>query len=72
MSIADLGYRRYEGELKGRLYRIWALAWNQFKSFWQGTWIKLLLVAYWLPIVIVVTVFSLIPLDLISMGGGGA
>ena len=71
MSIADLGYRKYEGEIKGRGYRIWALAWNQFRSFWRGVWIKLLLVAYWLPIVIVVTVFSVIPFDMLVFVGPG-
>lgn len=72
MSIADLGYRKYVGEIKGRGYRIWTLAWDQFRSFWRGVWIKLLLVAYWLPIVIVVTIFSLIPFDMIFIGGTGA
>ncbi|MFQ6124021.1 MAG: ABC transporter permease [Candidatus Heimdallarchaeota archaeon] len=71
MSIADLGYRKYVGEIKGRWYRTWTLAWDQFRSFWQGMWIKLLLVAYWLPIVIVVTVFSLIPFDMLFIGGTG-
>lgn len=69
MSIADLGYRKYEGEIKGRGYRIWSLAWNQFRSFWGGTWIKLLLVFYWLPIVFFVAIFSLIPMEMIGLAG---
>ncbi len=74
MSIADLGYRPFDGEIKGRGYRIKTLAWNQFRSFWQSTlssfWIKIIMIIFWLPIVIFVGIFALIPFDFMLMGGG--
>jgi len=74
MSIADLGYRPFDGEIKGRGYRIKALAWNQFRSFWLSTlssfWIKIIMIIFWLPIIIFVGIFALVPFDIMTMGSG--
>ncbi len=76
MSIADLGYRTFDGEIKGRAYRIKTLAWNQFRSFWQSTlssfWIKIIMIIFWLPIVIFVGIFALVPFDLMMFGEQGS
>ncbi|MFW9924426.1 MAG: ABC transporter permease [Candidatus Thorarchaeota archaeon] len=36
MSVFDRSYRKYEGELKGRLFRIWSIAISSFRVQYSG------------------------------------
>ena len=50
MSIFSKGYRKYEGDLKGRFYRIWAIAQNAFRVGLSGKRAIFLLIFCNLPV----------------------
>jgi len=53
MSIESLGYKEWEGEKQGRMYKILSLIEYEVKHAWSSTWIKILIIIAWLPVLIV-------------------
>ena len=50
MSVFDRSYRKYEGELKGRMYKIWEIAKSTFRVQFSGKKVILLLIFCNLPV----------------------
>ena len=50
MSVFDRSYRKYDGELKGRLFKIWSIAKNSFRVQFHGKKVIFLLIFCNLPV----------------------
>jgi ABC-type transport system involved in multi-copper enzyme maturation permease subunit len=66
MSVFDRSYRRYKGVLKGRLYKIWHIAWNTFRVQFSGKKAIILGILCNLPVL----VFTMMILFSVIFGGG--
>ncbi|HUU77434.1 MAG TPA: hypothetical protein VMX55_03760 [candidate division Zixibacteria bacterium] len=71
MSVFDRSYRTYEGELKGRLFRIWSIARSTFRVQFSGKRMIFLLIFCNLPVLAftLMLIFMAIFIPFGSMGG---
>ncbi len=53
MSIESLGYKEWEGQKHGRLYKILSLIEYESKHAWSSIWVKILIIIAWLPVLII-------------------